>query len=315
MSQINRKDIMSDSMRDTLEWVNQKTQEAMERLKEKQSHLSPVKHPQRDFFIADIFDAVTFRSDIASMEYPIFALKAGDTRTRRYEHNGVTTTITASMEHGLATIHDKDIWIYCVSKLMQAMYEGNEINKIIRFTIYDYLITTNRHINGTDYERTKCALDRLSGTRIKIETENERERRAKSFGLIESWEVVEKKDGRMVRVEVTLPDWLYLSVTNKKVLSISHDYFRLRKPLDRRIYELTRKHCGKQKEWRISLELLHKKTGSTAPLRNFKIAIRSLAESNELPDYFVQFDVKTDMIIFKNRNTKAYIKDLFDGNH
>ncbi len=27
------------------------------------------------------------------------------------------------------------------------------------------------------------------------------------------------------------------------------DYFRLRKPLERRMYELARKHCGKQDEW------------------------------------------------------------------
>ena len=40
--------------------------------------------------------------------------------------------------------------------------------------------------------------------------------------------------------------------------------------------------------------------------------IKSLADSNELPDYFVQFD--NDMVIFKNRNAKAYIKDLFNGN-
>ncbi len=118
----------------------------------------------------------------------------------------------------------------------------------------------------------------------------------------------------MVRVEVTLPDWLFNSVAKKKVLALSADYFRLRKPLDRRIYELARKHCGHQAEFRINLDLLHKKTGVTDVLRNFRVAIRSLAESNELPDYFVQYDSKKDIVTFKNRNAKIYIKDLFDGN-
>lgn len=125
---------------------------------------------------------------------------------------------------------------------------------------------------------------------------------------------MERKDGRMIRVEVKLPDWLYHSVANNKVLTLSPDYFRLRKPLDRRIYELSRKHCGNQSEFKISLDLLHKKTGSSAPIRNFRIAIKSLAESNELPDYIVKYDAVKDMVIFKNRNAKPFMKDLFNGN-
>lgn len=292
------------------------TNQAQERLdadsKSKKSHLSPIKDPQQDFFIADIFDAVTLRDDLASMEYPIFALKAGDTRDRVYKHDGIIIKI-APTSTGIATIHDKDFWIYCISKMCQAIYEGEEICKTVRFTVYDYLKLTNRGTSGEYYKKAKEALDRLKGTTIKIESENKKERITKGFGLIESWMVVEEKEGRMVRVEVTLPDWLYRSVKNLQVLSISPDYFRLRKPLDRRIYELARKHCGKKSEFKISLNILHKKSGTTDVLRNFRVAIKSLALSNELPDYTVRFDEKKDMVVFKNRNAKAYIKDLFDG--
>ncbi len=48
-------------------------------------------------------------------------------------------------------------------------------------------------------------------------------------------------------VEVTLPDWLYQGITQTKILKISPDYFRIRKAIDRRIYEIARKHCGYQK--------------------------------------------------------------------
>ena len=84
------------------------------------------------------------------------------------------------------------------------------------------------------------------------------------------------------------------------IVKISPNYFRLRKPLDRRIYELARKHCGKQRSWSISIELLHKKTGSTAPIRNFKIAIKSLVESNDLPDYKLEYDIEKNIVIFRN---------------
>lgn len=71
----------------------------------------------------------------------------------------------------------------------------------------------------------------------------------------------------MVAVDVILPDWLYRSVKQMHVLTPSPDYFRLRKTLDRRIYELVCKHCGKQPKWEIDLKNLHEKSGSSANLR------------------------------------------------
>ena len=106
----------------------------------------------------------------------------------------------------------------------------------------------------------------------------------------------------MIRVEVEIPQWLFDSVANKQVLSISPDYFRLRRPLDRRIYELARKHCGYQSSWKIGLDLLHRKSGSTGDLRKFRLNIKSLAESDELPDYVLRFDHEKDMVIFKKRS-------------
>jgi len=264
-------------------------------------HLAPIKHRQKDFFIADIFDNPTFQDDLSSMEHPLFALKAGDTKDRLYQHGNVNIAIRPN-SLGLATIHDKDIWIYCISKLMQAMYEGEEISRTVHFTIYDYLVTTNRGVDGRYYEKAKDALERLKGTSITTNIETAKKREARGFGLIESWRIVEEKDGRMIRVSVTLPDWLYRSVTSKKVLTISPDYFRLRKPLDRRVYELARKHCGNQSEWKVGLEILYKKTGSTDTLAKFRMNIKSLVTTNELPDYTVSFDTINDTVLFTKRH-------------
>lgn len=265
----------------TLDWV--------EEIGVNQNYLNPVKHPQRDFFIADLFDAVSLQVDQASMEYPLFALKAGDNKTRQYEQKGFKVTVRANADLGLATIHDKDVWIYSISKLMQAMAEGKPIDRTVHFTIYDYLKTTNRDTGGIYYERAKDSLDRLASTRLTTEIETDSKREARGFGLIDTWRVVEEKDGRMVRVSVTLPEWLYRSVTSKNVLTISPNYFRIRKPLDRRIYELARKHCGNSQQWTFNLKTLHERTGSTASLREFKRAIKSLADSNQLPDYDIMF--------------------------
>ena len=289
---------------DAMKRLKERAEEADRSLQnlEKKSHLLPVIYPQQDFFIADIFDSPSMKDDIASMEHPLFALKAGDCRPRKYEHNGVMIEIRPAVQIGMATIHDKDIWIYCISKMMAALNKGELINRTVRFTAYDFLVTTNRRTDGDSYERMKDSLDRLRGTTVTTNIETATRREARGFGLIDSWHIIEEeeKTQRMIAIEVTLPDWLYRSVKDKAVLSISPNYFRLRKPLDRRIYELARKHCGKQRSWSISIELLHKKTGSTAPIRNFKIAIKSLVESNDLPDYKLEYDIEKNIVIFKN---------------
>lgn len=103
-------------------------------------------------------------------------------------------------------------------------------------------------------------------------------------------------------VKITLPDWLYQGVVSyKKVLKTNQDYFRIRKPIDRRIYEIARKHCGDQHEFLISLEKLHLKTGSTALLKRFRHNIKELAKLNDLPDYEIFYCTEKDQVTFKNR--------------
>lgn len=105
----------------------------------------------------------------------------------------------------------------------------------------------------------------------------------------------------MVAVEVTFPDWLIRSVTAKHVLTLSPDYFRIRKPINRRVYELARKHCGNQKQWQCSVETLHEKSGSTDTIRKLRAVLKSLADVDDLPDYSVTIDPTTDVVTFSKR--------------
>jgi len=89
---------------------------------------------------------------------------------------------------------------------------------------------------------------------------------------------------------VTLSDWMFQAVMSRSVLTLSRDYFTLRKPLERRVYEIARKHCGAQKGWKIGLETLLKKTGSTSPRRVFRKMIRDMVAENHLPDYEIALD-------------------------
>jgi plasmid replication initiation protein len=260
------------------------------------SPLIPDRHKQLDFFVADIFDAAP-KDDAASMEHPIFALRAGDTRPRRYEH-GETWLEVEPGAKGIATIHDKDLWIYCISQLVEAINRGREdISRTVRFTAYDFLVTTNRRTDGDSYQRMIEMIDRLAGTRIRTNFRTAGMRERTWFGLVDSARVIERDGGgRMVAVEVTLPDWLFRAVQEMQVLTLHRDYFRLRKPLDRRIYELARKHCGKQSMWRVGLKTLHMKSGSRDNLAKFRAAIKQLTATDGLPGYHVEYDPERDQL-------------------
>ncbi|HGJ5915353.1 replication initiator protein A, partial [Arsenophonus nasoniae] len=219
--------------------------------------LRPHKHKQLEFFIADDIDITSFRDEMASMEHPFFALKGGDTKVRIYKNGNTIVTIRPAAEIGLATVFDKDIWIYATSKLQEAINNNQPISRTITFTPYDFFITTNRDKGGRSYLELEKALSRLKGTTIKtniIYSEDKQE--TIEFGLIDSWRIIEEKKGKLEigMVEITLPDWVYQAITKTKVLQISPDYFRIRKAIDRRIYEIARKHCGNQHEFIISLE-------------------------------------------------------------
>lgn len=288
------------NIKGALQFLADRTAEAEETQK---STLKNQKHIQQDFFIADIFSAASFRSDIDSMALPLFALKGGETQDIIYDLGDTKVSITPTSA-GRATIHDKDIWIYAISKLMAAINEGKEPSRTVRFTVYDYLVTTNRGTSGRDYLESHEALKRLKGTTISIESGSAelRNRQAMGFGLLESFHIVEEKDGRMLRVEMTLPNWLYRSINPKGVLKISSDYFRIRKPLNRRIYEVARKFCGNQFQFKISLENLYNRIGSKSPLKTFRLNIKELAQVNDLPDYLVEYQEGYDMVTFKNRD-------------
>lgn len=244
---------------------------------------------QPDFFLCDILDAIP-KDDVATMEHPVFSLATRpDRRILRYAHNDTEITVTPSVR-GLATIHDKDILIYCISQLMAALNAGRPVDRRLRLTAHDLLLATGRETSGDAYQRLRDALERLAGTRI---TTNIAQGGPKGgyeltegFGLIEGWQILrQSRQGRMIAVSVTLSDWLFRAVLSKSVLTLSRDYFRLRRPLERRLYELARKHCGRQPEWRISVDTLLKKSGSASPRRVFRAMLREVIAADTIPDY------------------------------
>ncbi len=267
--------------------------------------LLPDRHPIQDFFICDVTDAIP-KDDMGSMEHPIFSLSTKpDTSIREYEHKGVKISVLPSAL-GLATIHDKDILIYCISQLVAKMNGCMPLQKTLHLKACDLLVATNRNTDGRGYEQLKGALDRLSGTRIRTNIKTGDQEITEGFGLIDSWRIVRQtSSGRMTELRINISDWVFNAVASREVLTLHRDYFRLRSPLERRMYELARKHCGKQDEWSISLDLLRKKCGSLSSDREFRRLVSNICREdgrhNHIPDYAVALE--GDKVRFMNRNT------------
>lgn len=269
-----------------------------------QSQLLPDRYPQHDLFICDVADAV-LKDVMPQMEHPFYSLsKKPDTSIRRYEHNGHWLEITPSVK-GLATIYDKDILIYCISQLMEKRKLGEPISPRVRINSRELLVFVNRGTAGKDYKALQEAVDRLAGTRISTNIRTGDEEQYDTFGLIDSASIRRKHglDGRLLWCEIKLSEWVFNAINAQEVLTLHRDYFRLKKPIERRVYELARKHCGQQDSWSCSVTLLHKKSGARSTLKEFRRAIRHLVKHGHLPDYGVEFDEETDKVIFKNRGS------------
>lgn len=270
------------------------------------SPLLPDRHPQKDLFICDIVDAVP-KGDMASMEHPVFSLATKpDMKIRRYESGDSFIEISPS-RYGLATIHDRDILIYCISQCMAALNEGRKVHKNIRFKAKDLLVATNRQTSGRGYELLKDAFRRLQGTQIETNIKQGGKEYFKVFSIIESAEIIkETREGRMLDVEVTLSDWVFDAIENNHILTLNRQYFQLRRPLERKLYEIARKHCGNQKKWSISLEKLKEKCGSSSTLKEFKRLISKISLDDGLhfhfPDYAIE--IRENLAIFTPKNKR-----------
>lgn len=260
-------------------------------------NMLPDRHPNRDFFILDVSDAAP-KDDMASMEHPIFSLSVKpDMRELEYTHDGKRIIVVPSGK-GLATIMDKDILLYCISKLVHSLNMGEEITSWVDLTAHEVMVSTNWRTNQESYRRFEDALDRLRGTTIKTNIKTGDHTQTRGFGLIDEYEIVRRNEegedgpfGRMARVRIKVSDWTFRAVQSMEVLTINPQYFRLRRPLERRIYELARKHTGdKNTPFIIGIDKLKKKVGSNSPDKKFKFFLKQIAQDGNIPDYDVSLE-------------------------
>ncbi|OUS02659.1 RepA [Gammaproteobacteria bacterium 42_54_T18] len=269
-----------------------------------------VSSEQLELFVANIIDAAP-KGDTQSMEFPLFSISSKvDTDSYVYHNKKTGASIEIiPNEKGRATIHDKDLLLYCFGQIAEAKNRGQAIGQKIHVTLYDYLKSTNKNTDGKSYKAVLESLKRLAGTTVYTTTKQGDSKRDKGFSFVSDYDLItDEKTGRMKYVELILPSILFDAVSNNQILTYSTQYFSLRSPYDRRLYELCRKHCGNQTQWEIGLENLYNKFGVKSPIREFRRKIKEIEKKQSIPDYFIMYaTAKTTgtvekIIVFKDKN-------------
>lgn len=248
------------------------------------------------------------KGDLFSLEFPVFSLSSSSSAERHYRSERVNFTVRAG-PLGPATVHDADIWRYCFGQLVEANNRGRtDMERTVRFRAYDFLRTTKRPTGGRGYDLLLKALSRLEQTQLHLCIKGQA---PVTFQLIQSW-VIHRDPSHPTYtwVQLTLPAYLWSRVMDMAVLAIDPGYFDIRQPIERRLYDLARKHCGRQPSWRINVSLLQAKVGSQLPRRNFMVALRKAVATNRLPEYRLYLDPAELMLHVYQRTGKGHVQHL-----
>lgn len=270
---------------------------------------------QLELYIAEqIIRDVPAKDDLTSMEYPLFSLsKKPDMRIRDYSRGGKTIRIIPSGV-GAANVFDKDILVYATTVLINASNIGLKPSRRIRIDVHDFLLATKRSTGGASYERILQALRRLRGTTIETNIKTTEEERTRGFSMITDYEITKETKNRKgaLEIEVTIAEWLYRQIAQYEVLTINDAYYGLTQGIERRLYQLARKHAGDKPIWKIGVKLLQEKCGSRQLSKFFMNELREIVEKDNLPDYKLLIDDEgsNPMAVFLTRDSRRLLVEL-----
>ena len=267
------------------------------------NNLIPRRH-EADLFTADLA-AAGLKEMTDHLEFPIFSIQPQPHRGLRRLEFPNPRDPGAPPDYielrpglaGLPTIQDQDLLIYCCSKAMSEVNAGRPVPENIQMSTAELLRFANRALGGKQYEAIETAIYRLTELTLVTNIRGEDEVYTELFGIVDRASMVRgtslrRRSGALLGCSITLSKWMREAIEARKILTLHDDYFRVRRPIDRAVYQLVRKHCGEQKEWTVGVDRLGAKIGSTNQrLSNFRQTIERFAGRWE-GENFLDYDVR-----------------------
>ena len=238
---------------------------------------------QPDLFVADL-TSIPLKDLAEHLEFPFFGLAPQPHHgIRRFEDDRGNYIEMLPGPFGLPTIFDQDILIYCMSVAMAAISRGRPVPERVQMSAGELLRFANRRVGGPQYAAVEDGIHRLTTLTLKTNLRGEETTYNRLFGVVDEASMVRRHNRRdrpsaLLGCEIVLSAWIREALEARRVLTLHADYFRLRTPLDRAVYQLVRKHCGGQREWTIGLSKLQNKVGSSSNRREFRRQIRTVTD-------------------------------------
>lgn len=252
----------------------------------------PPKHDaQMDLFVPGFTD-IAARDVNETMELPFFSISKNprfEPIEYRNEARRIEVLVTGGKPVGIATIWDKDILIWAVSQIREAIDRGEEPFETIFFHPYQLLKAVRRGQRGEDYDRLKKGMKRLVNSTVFTTIRQQHITKEQGFHWLEKFTTAkDNTTGETTGMwSVTLPDWMFKAALNKSlVLTLDDEYFLLTGGLERWLYLVARKHGGRQQNgFTIKMTALYEKCSSTQDYKYFARNLRKVIVSNTLPGY------------------------------
>ena len=274
------------------------------------TNLVPHRH-HPDLFIADLMTA-PLKELAEHLEFPFFGLAPQPYHgVRRFEDEHGNYIELTPGHYGLPTIQDQDILIFCMTKAMDEIRRGRTVPERVQMSASELLQFANRTIGGRQYNAVEAAIYRLTQLMVVTNIRGEETTYTELFGIVDRASMVRRHSlqrrhgGALLGCSIVLSKWIREALEARRVLTLHNDYFRLKTPLERAIYQVVRKHCGEQRMWNIGLAKLQAKVGSKRASRKFRADIKAFAtrwRDQDFLDYCLEFDNDADQLVARYAN-------------
>lgn len=271
-------------------------------------------------------NGLKLKCDIFSLEFPFFLLAKGrlpnfeslliDSEESEFEWNSMTDgaysrsiRAVASARYGMPTIYDKNILIFvtsCIVQLKNIAKKNNEKFNVrkIRFLAGQFFQVFNKSDGGDSYKRILIGLKRLRHTIYETNVKQKNIQIFDDFQFFEKVRIV-KVGNKYSYVEVTISAWLFDAIDKKQILTLHSDYIHL-PPIQKRIYEVARKHCGKQASIEIGFDKFLKKI-NVSSAKELRRNIKNL--DAKFPSYVCKLE-NSQIVKISQRDPNEIVKGV-----
>ena len=291
---------------------------------------------------------MSIKDDISLMSIATYALgKKGNTNKDKlvYKLKDGEITIRCHPDFGMATDYDYDLVMFMISHLTKQMnllkrkveQENIKVHSNPKFTTHTvnytlpsrsftfklntFLKFAQRTKGGNQYKAITDTLDRLTFTKIKIESYPKQSLlRRGMFSFIGDYKVIsDDKNKEGILISIDIPRWIYdgiVRIEQPTVLTVNKKYFKLKEGINKFLYRYGKRLVGKREKVKISVKEIHERSGSINELKYFtrdlKQVIKKLTK-DPFEEFYIDFITEgrgQNYLVFKKNqeNTKQTSK-------